>query len=73
VLTKVVRTGQDTFEVHWEEQIVENSAAVRRERFMAAISIAFSSPNTSGLITKNPLGLYVDRFTWSRDYMMNGN
>ncbi len=65
--TKVVRTGEDTFEVRWEEQIVENSVAVRRERFMAAISVAFSSPNTSGLITKNPLGLYVDRFTWSRD------
>jgi type IV secretory pathway TrbF-like protein/predicted MFS family arabinose efflux permease len=67
LVTKVVRTGQDTFEVRWEEQIIENSAAARRERFMAAISLAFSSPNTSGLITKNPLGLYVDRLTCSRD------
>jgi type IV secretory pathway TrbF-like protein/predicted MFS family arabinose efflux permease len=67
LVTKVARTGQDTFEVRWEEQIVENSAAVKRERFMAAISVLFGSPNTSGLISKNPLGLYVDRFTCSRD------
>jgi type IV secretory pathway TrbF-like protein/predicted MFS family arabinose efflux permease len=67
LVTKVVRTGQDTFEARWEEQIVENSAAVRRERFMAAISVAFGSPNTSGSISRNPLGLYVDRFTCSRD------
>jgi type IV secretory pathway TrbF-like protein/predicted MFS family arabinose efflux permease len=66
LVTKIMRTAVDTFEVRWEETIVENSVAVRRERFMAAISIAFSSPNTSGLITKNPLGLYVDKFTWSR-------
>jgi type IV secretory pathway TrbF-like protein len=67
LVTKVARTGQDTFEVRWEEQIVENSAAVRRERFMAAISVAFGSPNTSGSISRNPLGLYVDRFTCARD------
>jgi type IV secretory pathway TrbF-like protein/predicted MFS family arabinose efflux permease len=67
LVTKVVRTGQDTFEVRWEEQIVKNNMAIRRERFMAAISIALSSPNAHALITKNPLGLYVDRFTWSQD------
>jgi type IV secretory pathway TrbF-like protein/predicted MFS family arabinose efflux permease len=73
LVTKVVRTGQDTFEVRWEEQIVENSVAVRREHFMAAISLAFSSPNTSGSISRNPLGLYVDRFSWLRDSMMKNN
>jgi type IV secretory pathway TrbF-like protein/predicted MFS family arabinose efflux permease len=68
LVTKIMRTAIDTFEVCWEETAVENSMAVRRERFIAAISIVFSSANTSGLIIKNPLGLYVDKFTWSRGH-----
>jgi hypothetical protein len=34
---------------------------------MGAVGIVFSSPNTIRMMTKNPLGLYVDRFTWWRD------
>jgi type IV secretion system protein TrbF len=69
-VTKVVQTDENTFEVRWEEQILDNSAAVRRERFMAAISIAFNSPSVSRPIIKNPLGLYVDRFTWWREQQL---
>jgi type IV secretory pathway TrbF-like protein len=65
-VTKVVRTAENTFEIRWEEQIIENSEAVRRERFIAAIAIALTSPRASRQISKNPLGLYVDRFTWWR-------
>jgi type IV secretory pathway TrbF-like protein/predicted MFS family arabinose efflux permease len=66
-VTKVVRTAENTFEVRWEEQIIENSEAVRRERFMAAIAIALTSPRASRQVSKNPLGLYVDRLAWWRD------
>ena len=67
LVTNVVGTPWDTFEIRWDESIVENDAAVRRERFTAAISIAFRSPNMIGPITRNPLGLYVNGFTWSRE------
>ncbi len=67
LVTKVARTGQDTFNIRWEEQTTDNGVAVRHEHFTVAISIALHSPNTPALITKNPLGLYVDRFTWCRE------
>jgi type IV secretory pathway TrbF-like protein len=66
-VTKVVRAAGDAFEIHWEERILETGAPIRRERFTGAVSILFSSPSTARLISKNPLGLYVDRFTWWRD------
>jgi type IV secretion system protein VirB5 len=66
-VTKVVRAAKDTFEIRWEERILETGAAVKRERFMGAVGIVFSSPNTPRMITKNPLGIYVDRFTWRED------
>ncbi len=67
VVTEIVRRGEDAFEIRWEEQIFETRPPVRRERFMGAVSILLSSPNASRLISKNPLGLYVDKFTWWRD------
>ncbi len=67
VVTKVIRAAEDAFEIRWEERILETGTPVNRERFTGAVSIMFSSPNTPGLISKNPLGLYVDRFTWWRD------
>jgi type IV secretory pathway TrbF-like protein len=66
-VTKVVRAAQDAFEIHWEERILETGAHVRWERFMATISIVLSSPSMPRLISKNPLGIYVDRLTWWRD------
>src|SRR6266404_753466 len=66
-VTKVVRAAEDAFEIHWEERILETGAPVRWERFTGAVSILFSSPSTARLISKNPLGLYVDSFTWRRD------
>jgi type IV secretory pathway TrbF-like protein len=50
-----------------EERMIETGAPVRRERFTGAVSILFGSPSTARLISKNPLGLYVDSFTWGRD------
>jgi type IV secretory pathway TrbF-like protein len=67
VVTKVARAAEDAFEIHWKERILETGAPIRRERFTGAVSILFGSPSTANLISKNPLGLYVDRFTWWRD------
>jgi len=66
-VTKVVRAAKDTFEIRWEERILETGAVAKRERFMGAVGIEFSSPNTPRMIAKNPHGIYVDRFTWRDD------
>jgi type IV secretory pathway TrbF-like protein/sugar phosphate permease len=73
VVTEVVRAAEDAFEIHWEERILETGAPVRWERFTGAVSILFSSPSTARLISKNPLGLYVDSFTWKRDSIGNAS
>ena len=66
-VTKVVRAAEDAFEIHWEERILETGAPISWQRFTGAVSILFGSPSTARLISKNPLGLYVDSFTWRRD------
>jgi len=67
VVTKVARAAEDAFAIRWEELILETGGRVRRERFTGVVSILFSSPGTASPISKNPLGLYVDAFTWEAD------
>ena len=67
LMTKVVRAANDAFDIRWEERIIETDAAVKRERFVGAVSIVFKSPNVTGAMSSNPLGVYVDSFTWRRD------
>ncbi len=67
VVTKVVRAAEDAFEIRWEERIIETGAAVKHESFTGAVSIFVSSPNAIGMTSKNPFGVYVDRFTWRQD------
>jgi len=47
-VTKVVRAAKDTFEIRWEERILETGAVAKRERFTGAVSIVFSSPTRPG-------------------------
>jgi type IV secretory pathway TrbF-like protein len=63
-ITEVVRASAATFDVRWEERIFEAGAVVKCERFKGVVAIVLNSPITAGMIIKNPLGLYVDRFTW---------
>jgi type IV secretory pathway TrbF-like protein/nitrate/nitrite transporter NarK len=73
VVTKVVRAAENAFEIRWEERILETGAQVKRERFTGAVSIVFGSPNTPRLISKNLLGLYVDKFSWCWDPIGNAS
>ncbi len=66
-VTNVVRAAENTFEIRWEERILETGVTIKRERFVGTVAIVVSSPKTTPTVSKNPLGLYVDRFTWSRD------
>jgi type IV secretory pathway TrbF-like protein/predicted MFS family arabinose efflux permease len=72
-VTRVARSAKDSFEIRWEERISETGVAVRRERFMGAVGIVFNSSNTIRMITKNPLGIYVDRFAWRHDSVGDAN
>ena len=55
------------FDVRWGERIFEAGAVAKSERFKGVVDIVFNSPTAAGMIIRNPLGLYVDRFTWWRD------
>jgi type IV secretory pathway TrbF-like protein/sugar phosphate permease len=64
---EVARASVDAFDVRREERTFEAGAVIKRERFAGAFSVVFKSPNIAGTISRNLLGIYIDRFTWRHD------
>jgi type IV secretion system protein TrbF len=63
----VVRASPTSFQLRWREQDYVQGALVNTERFSGIASVVIDPPHTPDRLAKNPLGLYVHAFTWSRD------
>lgn len=63
----VVRASPSSFQVRWREQTYAGGVLAHVDRFTAVIAIVIDPPSTPERLAKNPLGLYVHAFTWSRD------
>jgi type IV secretion system protein TrbF len=66
-VTSVVRASPESFEARWKEETFENGAMIKNERFTGVFTVVFKSPNTTEIIKKNPLGLYIHALNWSHD------
>jgi type IV secretory pathway TrbF-like protein/sugar phosphate permease len=62
-VVSVVRASQISFEIRWQEE-THIGKVVRTERFTGVAEVAFKRPIDA---LRNPLGLYVNSFKWSRD------
>ncbi len=65
--TSVVRASDTSFNVRWTEQRFSNGAPAGTERWNAVISIVLQTPRTEERLRKNPLGIYVNGLSWSRE------
>ncbi|HDR9189681.1 TPA: conjugal transfer protein TrbF [Burkholderia vietnamiensis] len=66
-ITSVTRASDTSFNVRWTERPFVNGAAAGTERWNAVISIAQQTPRTEQRLRKNPLGIYVNGLSWSRE------
>ncbi len=66
-ITSVVRASDTSFNVRWTEQRFVNGAASGTERWTAVIAIVLQTPRTEQKLRKNPLGIYVNGLSWSRE------
>jgi len=66
-VTSVVRASRDSFQVKWTEQGFRNGALERTERWTGLFSIVIRRPTTADALRKNPIGLFVAGFDWSRE------
>ena len=66
-ITSVTRASDASFNVRWTEQRFVNGAPAGTERWNAVVSIVLQTPRTEQRLRRNPLGIYVNGLSWSRE------
>ncbi len=66
-VSSVIRASPDSFRVAWTEQHYENGQLSRTERWIAILTIFLQQPRTAERLRANPLGIYVNAISWSRE------
>lgn len=66
-VSSVIRASPDSFRVAWTEQHYENGQLAQTERWTAILTIALRPPRDAARLRANPLGIYVNAISWSRE------
>ena len=66
-LSSVVRASDDSFQVRWNERRYVNGSSAGLERWTAVISVVLQPPRSEEKLRRNPLGIYVNGLSWSRE------
>lgn len=66
-VNSVVRASGESFQVRWTERRYVNGAAAGLERWTAVVSIVLQTPRTEERLRRNPLGIYINGLSWSRE------
>ena len=66
-VTSIVRASDHSFQVRWLERSYVNGSPAGTERWTAVLTIVVQPPRTEEKLRKNPLGIYVNGLSWSRE------
>ena len=66
-VSSVIRASPDSFRVAWTERHFENGQLSTTERWTAILTIVIQPPRDAERLRANPLGIYVNAISWSRE------
>ena len=66
-VSSVIRASLDSFRVAWIERHYENGQLSTTERWTAILTIVIQTPRDAERLKANPLGIYVNAISWSRE------
>src|SRR5690606_36667358 len=66
-VTSVGRASDASCQIRGAERRYVNGAAAGLERWTAVVSIVLQTPRTEERLRRNPLGIYVNGLSWSRE------
>lgn len=66
-VSSVIRASNDSFRVAWTERHYENGQLSTTERWTAILTIVIQAPRDAERLRANPLGIYVNAISWSRE------
>ncbi|HDZ74523.1 MAG TPA: conjugal transfer protein TrbF [Aurantimonas coralicida] len=66
-VSSVIRASPDSFRVAWTERRYQDGSLAATERWTAIVTIAVQPPRDAARLRKNPLGIFVNAISWSRE------
>lgn len=66
-VNSIVRASDSSFQVRWTERRYVNGAAAGLQHWTAVLSIVLQPPRSEERLRKNPLGIYINGLSWSRE------
>jgi type IV secretion system protein VirB5 len=66
-VSSVIRASPDSFRVAWTERHYQNGQLAQTERWSAILTIVLETPHDADGLKRNPLGVYVHAFNWSKE------
>jgi type IV secretion system protein TrbF len=66
-ISSVIRASPDSFRVAWTERRYDTGQLAATERWTAILTIMIDSPRDVDRLRKNPLGVYVNAISWSKE------
>lgn len=66
-VSSVIRASADSFRVAWTERHYNSGQLSATERWTAILTIVIQPPRDADRLKANPLGIYVNAISWSRE------
>jgi type IV secretion system protein TrbF len=66
-VTSVVRASDASFQIRWIERTYTHGSLSATERWTGILSIVTQPPRTEERLRRNPLGIYVNGLSWSKE------
>ncbi|HVT87710.1 MAG TPA: conjugal transfer protein TrbF [Tepidisphaeraceae bacterium] len=64
----VLQRSKDSYQVRWIETTYANGMRKSTDQYTGLFNVVLSPPKTEEEAFRNPIGLYVTNFTWSREF-----
>ena len=66
-VSSVIRASPGSFRIAWTERHYENGQLSTTERWTAILTVVIQTPRSAERLRANPLGIYVNAISWSRE------
>jgi type IV secretion system protein VirB5 len=66
-VSSVIRASPASFRVAWTERRYDNGQLAATERWTAILTAVVKTPRDADVLRKNPLGVYVNAISWSKE------
>lgn len=67
-ISSILQKATDTYQVRWVETTYSSGVRHSREEFTGLFQVKIMPPRDESDSFKNPIGVYVINFTWSREF-----